>query len=121
MDPGNTSVLELQKLFAELSSEFILWLRENGYEVTYGETYRPPETAALYAKQGRGVTNSLHCWRLAIDLNLFRNGKYLTTIDGYRTAGAKWKSMHSLCRWGGDFQHPEPDPDHFSLEWEGRA
>ncbi len=35
----------------------------------------------------------------------------------YKVLGDKWKTMHSLARWGGDFRRA--DGGHFSLEHNG--
>lgn len=109
---------EYQQLFAVCVATLILRLEELQYRVTFGEAYRPPETAALYAKQGRGIVKSLHCDRLAVDLNLFRDGEYLTSTEDYRSAGMIWKALNPFARWGGDFA--KPDGNHFSFEWQGR-
>ena len=65
------------------------------------------------------MKNSLHHLGLANDLDLYFNGVYLTRTEDHKFSGDKWKSMHPLCRWGGDFKHP--DGNHYSLEWQGRA
>lgn len=112
------TLIEKQKAFPGLVCRMLLWLSENNYEVTFGETYRPPETARLYAEDGKGISNSLHCVKLAIDLNLFRGGKYLRTNDDYRWAGQFWKGLSTgqlTCVWGGDWG----DGNHFSIEHNG--
>ena len=113
-----------QRLFARLLGEFIVWCYANDYEITFGEATRPPELAQLYASQGRGIANSLHGKRLALDINLFLDLSvesdediYQNDSEAYRPLGEKWKSMNPLCRWGGDFS--KPDGNHFSLEHEG--
>lgn len=112
------NLIEKQQTFAFLFAEFILMLRDRGYRVTYGEMWRPPETAALYAQQGKGIRNSLHSKRLACDINLFRNGsRLLSTID-FREAGELWEAMSTtqyICAWGGRFG----DGNHFSIEHNG--
>lgn len=112
-----------QRLFCYLVAELIVFAYNEGYELTFGEAWRTPEQAALNAKNGVGIANSLHTRRLAIDLNLFRDvdsdgtPDYLTDSEDYATLGAYWKTLHPLCRWGGDFSRP--DGNHFSLEHEG--
>jgi hypothetical protein len=85
-----------------------------GYEVTLGEAYRPPETAALYARQGRGIVASQHCQKLAIDLNLFRDGVYLTTAEAHRPLGEWWERLGPGHRWGGNFERK--DGNHYELQ-----
>jgi hypothetical protein len=107
---------EKQSLFVKLVAELIQFATQAGYEITFGEAWRTPEQAALNAKSGKGIKNSLHIERLAIDLNLFRDGKYLTGIEGHQTLGEWWENRHELCAWGGKFG----DPNHYSLTHEGR-
>lgn len=107
-----------QILFAKLLPELIEQAFALGYDVVLGEVYRTPEQAALNAERGTGIRDSLHCYRLAIDLLLFRSGVWLQTSSDYEPLGAWWEQRHVLARWGGRFQRP--DGGHFSLEWEGR-
>jgi len=111
------SLLELQDTFASLVARLIEVAHTMGYQITLGEAWRPPETAKLYAQQGKGIRDSLHISRLAIDVNLFKDGQYLTQSEDYAELGAFWKSLHPLARWGGDFSRP--DGNHFSMENEG--
>src|SRR6185369_9566119 len=97
-------------------ADWVIWVYEQGYELTDGEAYRTPEQAALNAARGTGIANTLHTIRLARDYNLFKNGKYLTTTESWRVVGEKWESMHELARWGGRWG----DGNHLSLEHEGR-
>lgn len=90
-----------------------------GWGVTFGEAWRTDEMAELYARAGKGISNSNHRRRLAIDLNLFINGVYQRDTLAYRPLGEYWKSLSSLgfeCVWGGDFKLPTPlDGNHFSV------
>jgi hypothetical protein len=104
-----------QSFFVELVARLIQEAGRQGFELTFGETYRPPETAALMAKQGKGIANSLHTQKLAIDLNLFRDGKYLSSTESHKPLGEWWEKQHPLCRWGGRFK----DGNHYSLEHNG--
>lgn len=108
-----------QALFALLVAELILHASQRGYQVTFGEAYRSPEEAARLTGTGAGIRRSLHCDRLAIDLNLFKDGKYLTTTEAHRFLGEWWESQHALCRWGGRFARA--DGNHYSLAHDGRA
>ncbi len=85
-----------------------------GYEVTLGEAHRPEWVAAEYAKQGKGSTKSLHIYRLAIDLMLFKDGKYLDKTEDHEPVGVYWKSLHPDNRWGGDIKRL-PDGNHYSM------
>ncbi|WP_413480981.1 M15 family metallopeptidase [Serratia proteamaculans] len=107
---------EKQQLFTKLIAQLILWADEKGYRLTFGEAYRTPEQAALNAKKGSGISNSLHTKRLAVDLNLFINGQYQTNSAAYLPLGEFWESIGGS--WGGRFRD-RPDGNHFSLEHEG--
>jgi hypothetical protein len=110
---------ETQRAFAKTVGEFVVWIFSQPlHEVTFGDAYRSPGQAAANAATGVGIVNSLHCKRLAIDLNLFIGGQYQNDSRAYRAIGEKWKTMHPLARWGGDFVHT-PDGNHFSFEWGG--
>jgi len=108
---------EQQSLFVKLIAQFIEWAYAEGYELTFSEAWRSPEEAEIQAAKGAGVTHSLHTERLAIDLNLFKDGVLTVGKADYQPLGDKWKSMHTLARWGGDFRRT--DADHFSLTWGG--
>lgn len=98
-----------QRLFTFLIAELIHWAYDNGYEITLGDAFR-------YADCPYGRKTSLHKSRLATDLNLFRNKKYLTETEDHRVLGEKWESMHPLCSWGGRFN----DGNHYSMTHGGR-
>lgn len=101
-----------QQEFARQVALLITYINTTGYKVTFGEALRTPEQAEIYAKQGKGIKDSLHCKSLAIDLNLFdKSGKYLTQTDDYRTFGEYWESLDPKNRWGGRFTRA--DGNHF--------
>lgn len=82
--------------------------------VTLGEAFRTKEQAELYAQSGKGIKNSLHCKRLAIDINIFdAKGTYLEDSQAYEFAGTFWESLHADNRWGGRFSRP--DGGHFEM------
>jgi hypothetical protein len=108
-----------QELFAELAATLIQKAVTLGYAVRLGETYRSPEEAARLAQLGVGARNSCHTLKLAIDLNLFKNGEFLKNTADHAPLGAWWKAQHPLCRWGGDFA--KRDGNHYSLTHDGRA
>ena len=108
---------EKQREFPLAVAALITWAYQEGYEITFGEAYRTPEQAEWNAQQGKGIANSLHTKRLAVDLNLFKDGEYLTRSEDYAPLGQKWKTLHPLACWGGDFSRP--DGNHFSFEHEG--
>lgn len=107
----------LQEEFAQQVSNLIRKASDLGYGVTFGEAWRTPEQAALNAKSGAGISNSLHIERLAIDLNLFKDGAYITDDRGHRELGTWWKSIGPRYRWGGDFT--KRDFNHYSISPDG--
>lgn len=110
---------EKQRIFAYNIGLLIAHAYQSGYELTFGDAYRDPRLAQLNADEGKGIVNSLHCSRLAIDFNLFRNGVFLTASADHKPLGDYWKTLHPLNRWGGDFK--KPDGNHYSMSHEGRA
>jgi hypothetical protein len=113
------TLIEKQKRFAFLITKLITFGIGKGYEFTFGEAHRPRETAELYAKDGRGIVDSLHCIRLAIDLNAFKDGVYLTKSEDYRELGEFWESLSvpgCECHWGGRWG----DGNHLSVGHAGK-
>ena len=105
---------ERQSKFMCMLGLLIHFAYERGYELTGGD---------LWAKTGH-MDNSLHYSRLAIDLNLFKDGKYLRTSRDHKELGEFWESLGGS--WGGRFGESEPgaadgyDGNHYSLSWGGR-
>jgi len=107
-----------QFLFSRKYLLLLDWLFNHGYDVTLGEAWRSDATAELDAEQGKGISHSLHRLRLAVDLNLFHNGIFLTQMNDYLPAGLYWEGLsdsENLFCWGGRFG----DSDHFSLSYNG--
>ena len=107
----------LQEEFAQSVARLIQKAAELGYGVTLGDAYRSPEQAAANAASGSGIARSLHCERLAIDLNLFKDGVYITDDHGHRELGPWWKTLGPRYCWGGDFA--KRDFNHYSLSPDG--
>jgi hypothetical protein len=106
-----------QRRFTRMVGQLIAHAYDSGFELTLGDAYRDPR---MHGKPGTRATgsysaaNSLHKQRLAIDLNLFRDGQYLTATEDHRPLGEYWESIGGT--WGGRFG----DGNHYSLEHEGR-
>lgn len=110
---------EKQTIFAGLVPRLIDQAFALGFEVTLGEAYRSREEAARLAAAGKGIAASLHCSKLAIDLNLFRNGKYESSTGAHQPLGEWWEAQSTdeiTCCWGGRFA----DGNHYSLAHGGR-
>ena len=108
------SLRERQSLFIYLLSKLIAFAYDElGYELTGGELWRTPEQAALNAGNGTGIVKSAHLNRLAIDLNLFIDGRYCRDTESHRPLGTYWEQLHEGCRWGGHFNRK--DGNHYEL------
>jgi len=82
----------------------ILHAEQLGFEITLGDAY---------ATTGH-MKESLHYKRLAIDLNLFKDGKYLEKTEDHQPLGEYWESIGGS--WGGRFK----DGNHYSLAYGGK-
>ena len=124
---------EKQSLFVVCLTKLLAFGHSKGYEFTLGEAgvtnprkmrlegvlcwgpyeRRPP------LEDGQHMVGSLHYQRLAIDINLFVDGKYIRSGQhpAYVELGTYWESLHPLCRWGGRFS----DANHFSLTHAGKS
>ena len=102
---------ERQELFAKNVGLLIGFIFASGYACTFGEAYRTKEQAEWNEAKGTGSKNSLHCKRLAIDLNLFKDGVYQKFSEAYQFAGDYWVSLHPDNRHGG----AGGDGNHFSM------
>jgi len=112
---GELTLREKQSQFARMVTlQLIPKLYELGYEFTYGDAYRDPR---LHGKIGEvlgyGHRNSCHKLRLAVDLNLFKDGKFIESTEDHRLLGEYWESIGGA--WGGRFE----DGNHYSLEHNG--
>jgi hypothetical protein len=103
------SLRKKQSLFVKKLALLIEYAYDQGYELTLSRGYASP---AANAADG-GHPNSLHTKRLAIDLNLFKDGEYLTRTEDHRPLGEFWESIGGT--WGGRFN----DGNHYSLEHQG--
>ncbi len=107
-------LLQRQMQFASMLPRLLQKADELGFDVTLGEAWRSEFEAARLAKLKLGIKRSLHCDRLAIDINLFRDGKLLTRTEDHYELGEWWESIGGS--WGGRFG----DGNHYSLSFEGR-
>ena len=96
------SIRQQQHEFAKMVPRLIDKAHELGFDVTLGDAYRDPR--APY-----GSKSSRHRSRLAIDLNLFWDGQYLTETSNHAELGEWWESVGGI--WGGRFN----DGNHY--EW----
>lgn len=111
-----SDLLNHQKLFMKMLGQLLLWIDTNGYEVVGEELKRSQAQANANAASGAGIKNSLHLQKLAIDLSIFKNGKFLQEVSEIEPIGVYWESLGGT--WGGRFT-TRPDADHFSLAFGG--
>jgi len=129
-----------QQLFARLLPKLLIEAHAQGFDIRLGEILRFEQQARYNsthcrkckqtkanrahaltkAKGGHrfraiGILNSLHRQKLAIDLNLFRDGR-LCAADEYTPLGEWWERLHELAANGRKFG----DAGHFSLTHKGR-
>ncbi len=101
-----------QELFSRLIVRLLQYIYKQGYEVRFAQFYRTP----IEAKR-LGFENSNHTRRLAADLLLFKNGKWLTKSKKYEFAGEYWEKLgpwHGVeTVWGGRWK--SRDGVHFSI------
>ena len=111
------SLRKLQSEFAYQASRLIQHAFDLGYEVTLGHAMRCENCYV-------GRKNSVHKVKLAIDLNLFKDGKYLGDTESHRELGEWWEKQHTSARWGGRFGADKgklgKDGNHYSFEYQGR-
>ena len=86
--------------FTRKVAMLILYAYELGYTMTFGDAY---------ATAGHRM-GSFHYKRLAIDLNLFKDGKYLTKTEDHKPLGEFWEKIGGT--WGGRFR--DLDGNHYS-------
>jgi hypothetical protein len=87
-----------QSKFAKMVPLLLLYAYELGYEITLGDAW---------AKTGH-IKNSFHYKKLAQDLNLFKNGRYLRSTKSHEPLGLFWESIGGT--WGGRWG----DGNHYS-------
>ena len=98
-----------QERFSRYVVLLLIRAHELGLEVRLGHALRCRDC-------GVGRKTSLHKSKLAIDLNLTKDGIYLTSTKDHRELGEFWESISDDCSWGGRFS----DGNHYSLTHNGR-
>ena len=87
-----------QSKFVVMVSLLIQYAYTLDYELTFGDAW---------ARDGH-KEDSFHYERLAIDLNLFKDGKYLRDTTDHKPLGEFWESIGGT--WGGRWD----DGNHYS-------
>lgn len=93
------SLREQQSEFVRMVAKLITYATDIGYDLTFGDAW---------AKSGH-KKDSFHYKRLAIDINLFQDDKWLTRTKDHEKLGIYWESIGGT--WGGRFG----DGNHYSF------
>ena len=95
-------------------AQLVIFAYSKGYELSFGDAYLDPRVFGdVGVKEGYGRASSLHKMRLAVDFNLFKDGKFLQATDDHKDLGEFWESLGGT--WGGSFN----DGNHYSLKYRG--
>lgn len=129
MSPVNPPSLKLwaaRCAFTRAIVELLHWADTDpsmaGYEVAFGEGLVALTDAADGDHDGPHLDGGAHYTGLGFDLMIYNTiGVYISdgSHPAYRRLGEKWRRIHWLARWGGDFT--KADPNHFSFAWGGMA
>lgn len=97
-------------------AKLIVFIERNGHKATAGEMWRSKDQQALYynglsfedgklvnVKKKSKAVYSKHQDRLAVDINIFINGKLTYDFYEVKPIGDYWESLSPYNRWGGDF------------------
>jgi hypothetical protein len=105
-----------QSAFAKLLPRLLDKAHELGFEITLGDAYRDPRVHGdMGVRKSYSHPSSGHKLRLAIDLNLFKDGEFCEGSGSHKELGEWWEKQHDLARWGGRFN----DGNHYSFEHNG--
>ncbi|MDP3333232.1 MAG: M15 family metallopeptidase [Methylococcaceae bacterium] len=105
-------LLDDQDRFAGMVAGLIVEIRKSGYKVSLGDCYRDARLHGDFGeKKGYGAAKSFHKKRLAIDINLFKDGRFLSKTEEHKRFGEYWESLGGT--WGGRFN--VPDGNHYSF------
>lgn len=88
---------EKQFKFSFYITLLIQFAYAKGYTIQIGD---------VFAKTGHKI-RSKHYSHLAIDINLFKDGDYITDSEGHRELGEFWESLDDECVWGGGFSNKD--------------
>lgn len=103
-----------QSKFVVMIGKLITYADMRGYQLTFGDAYRDPRVfGEIGVPKGYGNRKSNHKNRLAVDLNLFVNGNYITNSDHY----AFIDLVEFWIRIGGSWV--KNDANHFSVLYQG--
>jgi len=97
---------QTQRAFSKAIGELICYAYAMGYEITFGDAW---------AKTGHRPSSN-HYIRLAIDLNLFKDGVYLVRGPEMEKGHG---ILHDYFDMIGGAKRITNDLNHYSFEWQG--
>ena len=101
---------EAQELFGRLFGELLVYIHLKGYQVRLGDLWGRETDRNLNGSRTHKV-GSQHFKRLAVDINLFKDGVFMSKTEHHKIFGEFWESLHPNCRWGGRYM----DGNHYEV------
>jgi hypothetical protein len=104
-----------QQTFALNVAKLIIYINQQGYSCTFGEVQRTTQMAQIYARTGKGILDSNHLYKLAVDLNLFdKDGKYVIDSKEYKQFADYWLTLNPFNESG--FFWKSVDAQHYEMD-----
>ena len=97
---------ERQELFSITFAKLIIKAYELGYTVRLGDVWAKRRDPLEHKP------DSEHYNKCAGDVNLFKDGKFLSHTMDHLPLGTYWESLNPACRWGGHYN----DGNHYELK-----
>lgn len=106
------SIRKMQAKFSLMLARLIIYAYSLGFEISMGEgTITVENCPNCSRKVSLHKKKSNHYIKLAQDIDLFKNGVYLTSTASHKKLGHYWQDMGGA--WGGMYQ----DGNHYSLQY----
>ena len=102
---NDMGMVDKQNKFAGMVAQLIIFAQQRGYQITFGDAFRDDRVTYGHPK-------STHRFRLAVDLNLFKDGVYLSSDEDHSQFHDFWDSL-------GGAERIKKDGNHYSLEHGG--
>ncbi len=100
-----------QQLFTHAIGMLLCYAHQQGYGLTFGDSYRDPRLHGKYGtKKSYSSASSNHKLRLAVDLNLFVKDEYIQD-----SSHPVWIELHDFFENLGGASMISYDANHFSF------